>query len=209
MSTTDSSRTSSASSQTPGWFAKNRIWFFLVVLFAISNSGIYFYQRYQRTKQKEEFAELLDKKGKLGEDLLALKNAEGVQMLSKTLVWGVRAEMMRGNKELIDQFLIEVVQETEADLVIVADTNNVIYLSTDKKYENQSVNDILPSVPVDIRSPKVLKSELNEMTVAAPIMGDERKIGALFLTYKPSKAAQMLLDDIKTNPMAEKVAAQE
>ncbi|HHG83163.1 MAG TPA: hypothetical protein ENJ82_00310, partial [Bacteroidetes bacterium] len=144
METTNTGDNASTPNQKPGWFAKNRIWLFIAVLFAITNSGIYFYQKYLQDSQKEEFAELLDNKGKLGSELVALKNAEAVQILSKTLVWGVRAEMMRGNKELIDQFLIEMVQQTDADLVIIEDSNGVIYLSTDKKYENQRVTDILP-----------------------------------------------------------------
>ncbi|MEM0997264.1 MAG: hypothetical protein AAGN35_09305 [Bacteroidota bacterium] len=187
-----------------GWFARNRIWLVVILLFALSNSGIFFYQRIQNQRQAEKFAEILVEKGEKGSDLVSIKHLEAVQILMKTLVWGVRGEMIRGNKELIDRFLINLVQETLLDLVIIEDPNHIIYLSTDKKYENQAVAQILPAVPISIDAPRVLKSEPDEVVAAAPIMGDEEQIGALFLVYKTDRATEKLVEDIAANPFAEK-----
>jgi hypothetical protein len=202
MEKTTSSSTGGSSPQPPGWFGRNKIWFIVIAIFAVTNSGIYFYQRFQQNKQAEKFAEEMAKKGPLAEDLVRLNNLESVQLLSKSLTWGVRGEMIRGNKELIDRFLIEMVQETPADLIIIGDMNLRVYLSTDKKYEGKPVSEILPAVPVAVNSPKILKNELDEVIAAAPIMGEEEQIGAMFLVYKIDAATEKLLQDIAANPFA-------
>jgi uncharacterized protein (UPF0333 family) len=207
MDTSTSNTSYSPNPEAKGWFAKNRIWLIVILLFAASNAGIYFYQQFKNNKQAKEMRAKFDEKVKSNTEsvntLAALKNLEIVQILTKTLVWGVRGEVIRGNKELIDRFLIEMAQETNVDLVILEGIDGVIYLSTDKKYENQKVADILPSVPISIESRKILKNEADELIVAAPIMGEETKLGVLFLVYKPDAATNKIIQDVSVNPFAE------
>lgn len=207
MDTSTSNTSSSANPEAKGWLAKNKIWFIVIALFAASNAGIYFYQQFKQNKQAKEMRAKFDDKVKSNTEavntLAALKNLEIVEILTKTLVWGVRGEVIRGNKEIIDRFLIEMAQETNVDLVILEGIDGVIYLSTDKKYENQRVSEILPSVPISVDSRKVLKNEPDEIVVAAPIMGEETKLGVLFLIYKSDAATQKLIKDVSVNPFAE------
>ena len=170
--------------QAQGFFARNRIWFIVILLFAASNAGIYFYQQFKNKKQVEKMQTDFEAKIKANGESMAtlsnLKNLEIAELLTKTLVWGVRGEVIRGNKELIDRFLIELAQQTNVDLIILEGIDGVIYLSTDKKYENQKVADILSGVPVSVESRKVLKNEPDELVVAAPIMGERKQTGRTF-----------------------------
>jgi hypothetical protein len=200
----------STTPQPKGWFARNRVWFIVILLFAGSNAGIYFYQQFQQKKQAKELRAQFDTSLKTNIDainsLSNLKNLETVDLLTKTLVWGVRGEIIRGNKELVDRFIIELAQETNVDLIILEGLDGVIYLSTDKKYENQKVSEFLANVPATVDSRKVLKNTPEEIIVAAPIMGEEAKVGVLFLAYKPDAASLKLVQDASVNPFADPAA---
>lgn len=172
--------TTSANSAEPSFFQKNKLWLIAILLFIISNAGIYFYQQFQQDKLIAKMHETLKGKAELAEASTLSRNEEVATGLCRTLTWGIRGEMERGNKELIELFLNKLVQETGLDLAIVQDQNDSIYLSTNKKYENRKV----PYIQGVISEQTVLKSDMEEIVVAAPIMGMEQRLGTCLIVYK-------------------------
>lgn len=196
MSTVPETPVSNPSSA-PGFVQKNKVWFIVIGLFILSNGGVYFYQRFQQNRLLKFCREELDKKTKTAEAMALQRSEEMATTLCRTLVWGIRGEMERGNKELIDLFMNKMVQETGLDLVIIQNVQDSIYLSTDKKYENHKV----PYIQGVISQQQVLKSDQEETVVAAPIMGMEARLGTCLIVYKAPKEARDFLDRIRQDSL--------
>jgi hypothetical protein len=185
--------TTDSASPKQGFFQRNKLWFIALALFAISNSGIYFYQRHEQSKLREECRKMLDAKAQMAQENSIDRNEEMAINLSRTLVWGIRGEMERGNKETIELFMNRLVQESGLDLIIVQDAQDSIYLSTDKKFENRRV----PYIQGVISQQQVLKKDMEEVVVAAPIMGLEQRLGTCLLVYKPIGSDLRFLEEMK------------
>lgn len=199
--------TTDTSSEKQGFFQRNKLWFIAAALFAISNAGIYFYQKHQQGKLLENCREMLNAKAQLAQENGLDHNEEMASNLCRTLVWGIRGEMERGNKEQIELFMNRMVQESGLDLIIVQDAQDSIYLSTDKKYENRRV----PYIQGVIAQQQVLKKELDEVVVAAPILGLEQRLGTCLIVYKSTAKDLKFQEEMKAGllPGEEKAAAEQ
>jgi hypothetical protein len=180
---------SATTSGSPTFFQKNKIWFLVIGVFLLSIGAVYFYQKFQQNRLLKACHAELDRKAAQADSLTLLRNEEIATNLTRTLIWGIRGEMERGNKGEIDLFLNKMVQETGLELVLVQNDMDSIYLSTDKNYENHKIA-YLQRV---LNKQEVLKSTLEETVVAAPIMGNEARLGSCLLIYKPVLASQELL----------------
>jgi hypothetical protein len=180
---------SSPSNTPPSFFQKNRIWFLVIGLFLLSNFSVYFYQRFQHNRLLKACHAELDKKAALGNSMTINRNQELASNLCRTLVWGIRGEMERGNKGEIELFINKLVQETGLELVVIQNAQDSIYLSTDKNYENHKVAYLQKA----LNQQEVLKSEIDETVVASPIMGTEARLGTCLIIYKaPLEVEEML-----------------
>ncbi len=200
MSVVPETPTSPASATEPpkaGFFHRNRIWFVVIGLFLLSNFSVYFYQRYQYKKLRETCRTTLDENYKTAEALSLLRSEEMTTNLCRTLVFGIRGSMERGNKADISLFLDRMVQESGLDLVIIQDANDSIYISTDKKYENHKV----PYIQGIISAQQVLKSDLEEVVMAAPIMGTEARLGTCLIVYKAPHASDILMAKLREDSL--------
>jgi hypothetical protein len=189
--------TTTAAPQGPNFFQKNKIWFIVIGLFLVSNFSVYFYQRYQHHKLMQTCRAALDTNYKTAQEMTLLRSEEAANNLCRTMVFGIRGEMERGNKADIDLFLNRMVQESGLDLVIIQNAQDSIYLSTDKKYENQRV----PYIQGVITAQQVLKSDLAEVVIAAPIMGTEQRLGTLLIVYKAPSAVDVLMERMQQDSL--------
>lgn len=185
--------TTEATDPKPGFFSRNKIWLIAILLFIVSNAGIYFYQKYEQDKMLDTVYETLYQKGISAEESALARNEEVATGLCRTLTWGIRGEMERGNKEVIELFLNKLVQESGVDLVIIQNAQDSIYLSTNKKYENRKI----PYIQGVVAQQKVLKSDMEEIVVAAPIMGMESRLGTCLLVYKMMPQTLQKLEEMR------------
>lgn len=181
----------------PGFFQKNKIWLIVIGVFILSNLSVYLYQRHQHKRLLKACREELDRKSAEGRAMTLARSEEIASNLCRTLVWGLRGEMDRGNKGDIDQFINKMVQETGLDLVIIQNSSDSIYLSTDKKYENHKV----PYVQGVIDRQQIVHSDAEEVAVAAPIMGLERRLGSCLIVYKPTKETRDQLREMERDSL--------
>lgn len=109
---------------------------------------------------------------------LQVKNLE---FATAVFSWSVRSELLRDNTENLNQLLTNFAQKSNADLVqLINPENNVIIISSDKKYEGTQYNQGINS---EIREPVILKED-KEVTIITPVMGFNKKIGILFVKMK-------------------------
>lgn len=181
-----------------GFFERNKLWLIAIAVFAVSHLGAWWYQRHQHGKLVEESRAVLDRNLQRAQDLSDNRDEEVALNLCRTMAFGIGAEMERGNKADIEVFINSMVQESGLDLVIVQNAQDSIFLSTDKKYENQKV----PYVQQGLTGIKVLESKPGEVAVASPIMGAERRLGTLLVVYKAPDAAMTILQQMRQDSLA-------
>lgn len=189
-----------AKEEVQGFFAKNRVWIILIIALVVGNIGTFFYQDYRKDQMKKDFSEAFVEEGKLAEEMVVYRNKRAAEEMTQSLVSSIRGEMLRGNKEQLNLSLIGLVQSTGADLVTIVDTLGIVYLSTDKKFENQSILDVLPVVPRRVDKAETIKSDLEEAITVTPVMADDHRIGTLILSYRPDNGTLDRLKKMQTIP---------
>lgn len=113
-----------------------------------------------------------------------LENNEAMlKVLSKSVDWSIRSEMMRGNMEQVDLLMTELVKDSHFQYIHLVGQDGNIMLSTNKKQEGQ------PIETKDVKSALAADSTLfiNEgdtlITVVSPVMGFDKRLGTLVMSY--------------------------
>jgi hypothetical protein len=181
----------------PNFFQKHKVWIIVAGIFILSHLSFYIYHRIQQGNLREACQAVITSKNATADAMTLQRSEEIATNLSRTMVFGIRGEMERGNKADIDLFMNKMVQESGLDLVIVQDDKDSIYLSTDKQYENHKV----PYIQGVISEQQVLRADLEEVVVAAPIMGTEKRLGTCLIVYRAPAATDALLQRMKQDSL--------
>ena len=184
------------------WAKKNWKLLTVIGLFLLSNLGIYGYQKIQIRGLKADYDSFLEKQATLARANATQHNERFAKALIQPLAWGIRGEMMRGNKELVDVFLQSVVQETDVDMVAVVDMTGMVYLCTNKKFENKPVVEVLPTLPKDVIRIGVQTASPERVVATAPIMGDVQQLGVLYFEASTNPMLKGQLDSLTLNPFS-------
>ena len=108
-------------------------------------------------------------------DSLQIKHLE---FATEVFSWSVRSELLRNNTENLNQLLSVFVRQSGADLVqLVNPKDNIVLLSSDKKFEGTSLETTAFS---NLTSTKVYAEE-NLVKIVSPVMGFNDKIGVLLV----------------------------
>lgn len=103
---------------------------------------------------------------------------EHLTFATEVFSWSVRSELLRNNTENLNQLLTVFVKSARADLVQIVDTkDNMILLSTDKRFEGNVYNELQNK---NITQTLVL-TENETLKIITPIMGFNTKIGILIV----------------------------
>lgn len=111
------------------------------------------------------------------------KNNEMLVLLCKPLTWLTRSEMLRSNLEEISIFTSDLVKEKNFQYIHLIDPAGNVIISTNKKLEGQSAGEIFGQDILSTDSTIVRSGEGNNLIVAAPVMGYDRRLGTLILNY--------------------------
>ena len=112
------------------------------------------------------------------------KNHELLTLLCKPLVWSIRSEMLRGNIEQVNIFTTDLVKEKNFQYIHLIDPSGTFLVSTNKRLEGQAAGtmfnaDILTTDSTTVRTAEDGKT----LIVAAPVMGYDKRLGTLILSY--------------------------
>ena len=153
----------------------------LIILLLITLGAMYLWKNNAVNSTREEVKAQAAR-------VIAERNAELLRLVSVPLVWAVRGEMMRGNYDQINQYLINFVREPHVQDVILAKTDGVILLATNKRLEGKPVTDSLPASVLQVEKTTVSSLEGRGLMSASPVMGLNRKLGVLIVVYAAPKS---------------------
>jgi hypothetical protein len=99
-------------------------------------------------------------------------NMDRMKLTAKTFSWAIRSELMRENKEQINQYFNEFIKTPDIiKLQLINPDNSTIEIATDKKDEGIKNSDYS-----NIKK-QVINSDASEFRIVTPITGLNKKIG--------------------------------
>jgi|GEM_PF-3913836 len=188
-----------ADQQAKGFFAKHKVTLILLLVLALSNAGIYFYQNSKQDQLKSSMEEHHKAQMEKIEGLMAYHSETFSKSVGQAVTFACGPEVASDDKQRLNLFFIDMVQKTEADLISVVDSVGMIYLSTDKNYEGKSILEVVPALPPRIDAPTWQKVNNKESLYASPIIFD-RRLGTCVMSFKTGLQVDKMLDDINTPP---------
>ncbi|MCF8299067.1 MAG: hypothetical protein K9J13_16075 [Saprospiraceae bacterium] len=153
----------------------------IILLIAIIIVYIWFSAKMSsETNRYENEKTQLISKFKTERDSLQIKHLE---FTSTIFSWSVRSELLRNNMENLSDLINVFVKESGANWVqLINSENNVVMLSSDKKFEGNHYNEKLD---FDISKTVVLK-KAGFVHIVIPITGINSKIAILVIELKTS-----------------------
>lgn len=159
----------------PTFFSKSKYYLGLILVIIIiviwHYSTIYFIEK---NTEKEK----LEMNTNFGLKLDSLNTAQ-MQLTAKTFSWAIRSELIRGNKDQINQYFNEFIKTPGMiKLQFINSENSKIEISTDKKDEGTRNVDY-----INLNGQEII-SGVPELKVVTPILGMNKQIGVFILEAK-------------------------
>ncbi len=114
-------------------------------------------------------------------------NRSMLTLLSKPLVWSIRAEMLRGNDEQIALLIADMVKERNFQNIFIINTDGQIIISTNKRQEGLQASEVIPANLLNAENAIVEEDQNYNLIMIAPIMGFDQKLGNLIIEYQPQR----------------------
>ena len=111
-------------------------------------------------------------------------NKTMLKVLSKSVDWSIRSEMLRGNMEQVNLLMSELVKDSHFQYINLVGQNGIILLSTNKKHEGQQIeNENVRSVLNADSTTVITEAKDTVITVISPVMGYDKRLGTLVMGY--------------------------
>ncbi len=136
------------------------------------------------TKKLENERVLITQQAREYADLQYIKEEE---RFGQVLSWAVRGELIRNNIDQIDQYLSEIVKMKDTERVVLVNDDGQLLVSTDKRLEEAKGTEIFPKEILNLQKITVKSDVDNKKLLVIPVMGLNKKIATVVVSYKLSK----------------------
>ena len=109
------------------------------------------------------------------------------ERFGQVLSWAVRGELIRHNLDQIDQYMNEIVRMKDTERVVLIGEDGQLLLSTDKRLEETKGTEIFPKEILNLQKITVKSDVDGRKLLVVPVMGLNKKIATLVVSYKLSK----------------------
>jgi hypothetical protein len=159
-------------------FLKKYPVFSTILISLIVLVGVYLWLDLRSTRQSTRLI-------RSAEAQIAQTNRDMLMLLSRPMVWSIRAEMLRGNNEQIDLFISDMVRERNFRNILITNINGEVILSTNKMQEGQQAEQYVKAEMLSSENTLVETDDNNNLILSAPILGFDRRLGTLIIEYQP------------------------
>jgi hypothetical protein len=109
------------------------------------------------------------------------------ERFGQVLSWAVRGELIRNNIDQIDQYLSEIVKMKDTERVVLINDDGQLLVSTDKRLEEAKGTEIFPKEILNLQKITVKSDVDNKKLLVIPVMGLNKKIATVVVSYKLPK----------------------
>ena len=110
---------------------------------------------------------------------------EMLRLVSRPMVWSIRAELLRGNREQIELLISDMVRENNFENIFITDNTGEIIISTTKRQEGQNAASFIDQAMVTPENTTITPVDNHTILLSAPILGFDRRLGTLVIQYAP------------------------
>jgi hypothetical protein len=123
------------------------------------------------------------------QDSLDARTRAMLHLAARPLAWAVRAEMMQGNLNQIDDYFRDFVREKGVQSIFLIDKENKVVLATNRKLETQPADKVVSQAIQNAENVLVEGSD-SLLRLGVPIMSLNEKLGILVVDYEPPAQLQ-------------------
>lgn len=138
--------------------------------------------------EKQTLSERLDgeKTARLARARQALvqQTDEAYRLFGTALGWTVSSAMMRGNRDEIEQYFAEVVKHERVRLVLLADPNDKVVVSSDRNFEDFAFSRYFPAALLQEPAVAISPGEGSLRRLVVPVRGLTGRVGTVLLVYE-------------------------
>ncbi|MEO6903838.1 MAG: hypothetical protein ABI315_11925 [Bacteroidia bacterium] len=146
-------------------------------------AGIWIWKEIElRSFKKESAKHATEMEYQFTQQILEMQT-HNLKSMIKPLVWAVRSEMLKNDVTDINFYINELVKEKGFQFILITDDKNNIIASTNKKWEGNPFNVTGLSSNVLGDSTIVNMTNNNIFLASAPVMGFNRRLGAVVISY--------------------------
>lgn len=109
------------------------------------------------------------------------------ERFGQILAWAVRGELIRNNIDQIDQYFGELVRMKDTERVVLIAEDGQLLVSTDKRLEEAKGSEIYPKEIINLQKITVKSDVDGRKILVVPVMGLNKKIATVVVSYKQSK----------------------
>ena len=109
------------------------------------------------------------------------------ERFGQVLSWAVRGELIRNNIDQIDQYLSEIVKMKDTERVVLIDEDGQLLVSTDKRLEESKATELFPKEILNLQKITVKSDVEGKKILVVPVMGLNKKIATVVISYKQAK----------------------
>ena len=162
-----------------GFIKKNPV-LFTAIVGMLAVVVVYFWKDIQGKKQKAAIV-------KSATEQLMENNQEMIKLVAKPFIWSIRTELLRDNMDQVNAYTKELVKEQNIQYIHLIEPGGLIINSTDKKLEGQKSDGMFDAGIMGTDSIIVIKNDDDVLTIAAPVMGYDKRLATIIMSYKPVK----------------------
>ena len=109
------------------------------------------------------------------------------ERFGQVLSWAVRGELIRRNIDQIDQYLSEIVKMKDTERVVLIGDDGQLLVSTDKRLEETKGVELFPKEILNLQKVTVKSDVDGKKILVVPVMGLNKKIATVVVSYKQPK----------------------
>ena len=116
---------------------------------------------------------------------LAEQASSLLRMSALPLAWAVRSALLKDDLTSIEGYLQRMMQEKHVTGAVLLGGDDKIRLASNGKLNGRSAQETFPEIALGQQSPAVVTTD-KEVRVVVPVMGYDRRLGTLILSYSRS-----------------------
>lgn len=167
--------------------AKSKLCLWVILLLVVVAAGIFIWKvisENQMTRKMESQRITLIERS---QEFLDRKTIDMLDLMAVPFVWAVRREMIRANYDQINEYLTQFVKKASIKSVVVVEADGKISVATDRKQEDKDFSSYYPLEYLETEEIEIINDDDGYIQIIAPIMGLNRRIGTLLITFIPEK----------------------
>lgn len=180
-----------------GHFSRNKIFYIVIGLFVLASLAIYVAKDLEINRMnKAHVQEITEVKDSLAQEkvnlinqtreIIKANNQQQLELMLSTFVWAVRAEMIRGNLDQVDQYFRQLVKAENIKEIQLVDPQGTIILATNKKLEEKPFEEYNSDEFLSQDNVLTVFAPDNTIRISSPVMSFNSRLGTVFMIYQPT-----------------------